>query len=188
MPARGAAPLDPGARWQPAPRRARVWLAALALGLPLAVIGGSLALGWVGETPLALATAAGACLLLFLAIERALRRHRVLLSAGMLEVATTFYTRRLPLADLRIGQARIVDLASQDALRPLLRINGVGLPGFSSGWFLLRDRSRAFVAVADGTRVLWLPTTRGYGLLLQPQRPQVLLEALQAMAGGVPRS
>lgn len=178
----GALPLDPRAQLELAPRRARAWLAALALGLPLAIIGGSIALGMDDETPLALAGAAGFCLLLFLAIDFSMRRHRIALTVDTLEVASTLYTRRLRLDELRVDRARIIDPAEHTGFKPLLRINGVGLPGFSSGWFMLRDRSRAFVAMAGGQRLLWLPTTRGFDLLLQPRQPQALLDVLLAMA------
>lgn len=76
----------------------------------------------------------------------------------------------------------MVDLGEHTQLKPLLNSNGVKLPGFQSGWFRLRNRSKALVARADGNRVLWVPTTRGFDLLLQPRQPQALLDALKGMA------
>ena len=38
------------------------------------------------------------------------------------------------------------------------------------------------VAASDGERLLWLPTTRGFDLLLQPRDPQRLLERLRELA------
>ena len=55
-------------------------------------------------------------------------------------------------------------------------------PGFRSGWFRLRNWQKAFVATGDGERLLWLPTSRGFGLLLQPRDPQRLLERLRELA------
>ena len=175
------APLDPRLQLQPAPRRARVWLAGLTIGLPLALIGGSIALQRA-ESPAGLGYTAVAVVLLFLIIDRALYRHRIAIDDGALDVATTFYRRKLALAELRLDQARVIDLAERTEFKPALRSNGASLPGFHSGWFRLRNRSRAFVAIAAGPRVLWVPTTRGYGLLLQPRQPQVLLQHLRELA------
>lgn len=175
------APLDPRLQLQPPPRRARAWLAGLTIGLPSALIGASIALQRA-QSPAGLAYAAAAMVLLFLIIDRAMHRHRIAVDGGMLEVATTFYRRKLALSELRLDQARVVDLAERTEFKPALRSNGTSLPGFHSGWFRLRNRSRAFVAIAGGPRVLWLPTTRGYGLLLQPRQPQALLRHLRELA------
>lgn len=117
-----------------------------------------------------------------LVIDWGIRRHRITLDAGGLDVATSFYRRRLALAELCIDQARVVDLAERTEFKPGLKTNGTSLPGFQSGWFRLRDKSRALVAIAGGKRVLRLPTTRGFGLLLQPRRPQALLDRLRELA------
>ena len=98
-----------------------------------------------------------------------------------------FHRRRLTLAELRLDQARVIDLAERTGFKPALRSNGTSLPGFHSGWFRLRNRSRAFVAIAGGSRVLWLPTTRGYDLLLQPPQPQALLQHLRELAAAPAR-
>lgn len=180
------APLDPNLQLQPPPRRARVWLAALTIGLPLALIGASIALQ-PAESSAALGYAAVAMVLVFLIMDRAMHRHRIAIDHGVLEVATTFYRRKLTLAELRLDQARVIDLAERTEFKPALRSNGASLPGFHSGWFRLRNRTRAFVAIAGGPRVLWLPTTRGYDLLLQPRQPQALLQQLRELAAAPAR-
>jgi hypothetical protein len=109
----------------------------------------------------------------------ALRRHRLTLTGDVLDIATTFYRKRLLLSDLRLDEARVLDLDEHPKLKPLLKTNGYSLPGFRSGWFRLRGLQRAFVAIADGQRVLWIPTRAGYGLLLQPRQPQALLDRLR---------
>lgn len=179
--------LDPRLQLQPAPGRARAWLAALMVGLPIALIGASIAMQQQADAPAALIWAAGAVVLMFVVIDRALRRHRLGIDDGVLDVATTFYRRKLALDELRLDQARVIDLAERTEFKPMLKTNGASLPGFRSGWFRLRNRSRAFVAIADGPRVLWLPTTRGYGLLLQPRQPQALLQHLRELAAAPAR-
>lgn len=120
-------------------------------------------------------------------LHRVFSRHRLALVDGALEVATTFYRRRLPLADLKLDEARIVDLDERTELRPMFKTNGTGLPGFKSGWFRLRNRNKALVAMVGGKRVAWIPTRVGYDLLLQPRSPQALLDELRKMAERAPR-
>ena len=70
----------------------------------------------------------------------------------------------------------------EDQMKPLLKTNALALPGFYSGWFRLRNWQRAFVAISDGPRVLWLPTSESFHLLLQPEQPQALLDRLREIA------
>ena len=173
---------------QPATSRTRAWLAALTIGLPLILVGAAVVLGPQIDSPEVLAYAAPFVVLMFFVIDRALRRHRLTLdAAGGLDLTTTFYRQRLSLGELCIDRARVVDLAERTEFTPLLKTNGLSLPGFQSGWFRLRDRSKAFVAIAGGQRVVWLPTTRGFVLLLQPHQPQALLGRLRELAASSPR-
>ena len=56
------------------------------------------------------------------------------LSDDVLRIKGDLYGRTLPRSSLRFDEARLIDIqAGPDRLR-LLRINGVALPGFSSGW------------------------------------------------------
>lgn len=180
---------------QPAPAKARAWLFALAVGLPMAIIAGALAftandmgpgrlIG--GSEALTVVAIAGGtlalCLVIHGVIARALRRHHVTIDEGGLAVTTTFYSRRLGWDALDLAGARVVDLAEHTGLKPMLKTNGTSLPGFESGWFRLRNRDRALVATSGGSRVLHLPTTQGYGLLLQPRQPGALLQRLRELA------
>lgn len=131
-------------------------------------------LGAGGVLSLALAAYAGLVLLM--------RRHRLRMDAGGVELATTFYTRRLRWEQLRLDAARVVDIAERTELRPLLKTNGASMPGFHSGWFRSRSFTRLFVATVGGRRLLWVPTRQGYDLLLQPRKPAAVLARMQALA------
>lgn len=175
----------------PPPITARVVLFALAVGLPLAIIGISLALGLSGSRPMklmegnvALTVASTFFIALLIVVvwwfvDLLLRRHRLCAGTDGIEVATTFYKRKLTLDQLHLDQARVVNLDEHTELKPMLKTNGTAIPGFQSGWFRLRNRNKALVARAGGNRVLWIPTSAGYDLLLQPKQPQVLLQYLQ---------
>ena len=108
-----------------------------------------------------------------------LRRRSVQIKGRTLVVKATLYTRRVPVAQLDLEQARVVDLREHTELKPLLKTNGYALPGFHAGHFRLRDRSSAFLLVSDRSRVLHLPVQGEAALLLSVERPAALLDALR---------
>lgn len=191
----GTAPA-PDLQLQPPGGRAYLLLFLLAVALPTLL---GAAVPWsagdmpepvgrlAGDSrPLARLLGAGTVLCIALAVYAAIvllmRRHRLRMDAGGIEVATTFYTRRLRWEQLRLGAARVVDIAERTELRPLFKTNGTSMPGFHSGWFRSRNFTRLFVASVGGQRLLWVPTREGYDLLLQPRKPAAALARMQALA------
>lgn len=110
-----------------------------------------------------------------------------MLGSHSFEIHTGFHRQPLALAELDLASARVVDLGERSELRSLLRTSDTAFPGFRSGWFRLRNRRRAFVAMTTGPRVLFVPTRNGYDLLLQPRQPQALLDRLRALATAADR-
>ena len=185
------------APWQlePVSSGARAWLLGLTTVLPIAITGIALGFAYMGDGPKELIagnepltigiTLAGVALLcgaIAFVVDRAMRRHRITVDADGVEVATTFYKRRLGWSQLRLDEARVVNLDEHTHLKPTYKSNGTSVPGFRSGWFRLRNREKALVAMGGGPRVAWVPTSLGYGLLLQPRQPQALLDHLRATA------
>lgn len=119
---------------------------------------------------------------LWLLLDWAMRRHRLSLDDGALTVTSSFYKDRVALSDLQLDQARVIDIDEHPERKPLLKSNGYSLPGFNSGWFRSRKFKKLFVATAGGKRLLWLPTTRGHILLLQPRNPKALLDRLHELS------
>ena len=68
-----------------------------------------------------------------------------------LTVKSTFYSTTVPLS--RVTDVRTVVPGSEDDLVGL-RVNGVGLPGFRSGWFNSRAGGRLFVDRVAGDYLL----------------------------------
>lgn len=185
------------APWQlePVSAAARLWLLVLAVLLPMGIIAGALVytandpgpkrLIGDSESLTTLVVVGGTfllCMAIHWAISRAMRRHRITLDGDGLAIRTTFYSRKLGWGELQLQQARVVDLDEHTELKPMLKTNGASLPGLRSGWFRLRNRHKALVAMGSGPRVLHLPTTQGYDLLLQARQPQALLERLRELA------
>ena len=110
-----------------------------------------------------------------------LGRRAVELDARQLRVKAAMFNHHVDADDLDMDRARIVDLDERTELKPILKAFGMALPGFQAGWFLLRDRSRAFCLVTTRRRVLWLPTRTGKSHLLSLEHPDALLDALRQM-------
>lgn len=169
--------------FETSPPPGSAWLLLVLLGgvLPLAIIGAL----WLMREPMHGVLPALVAIPLILALlALAMRRRSVELRDGMLDVRATLFRKRVPVAALDLGRARVVDLAERTELRPWLKSNGMSVPGFHAGHFRLRgDFGKAFCLLTQRQRVLWLPLRGGKEqLLLSLERPQALLDALVAHA------
>jgi len=102
-----------------------------------------------------------------------------------LRIRSAIYGRMIPTYALLPEQARVVDLRTERELQPNLRTNGIGMPGYNAGWFTLRRKGKALLFVTDPSRVVYVPTSEGYSVLLSVQRPEEFLEALRRSPGEV---
>jgi len=205
MATRPASSPDPRLQLEPASGRSRLWLVLLTVVLPVSLslllpllAGGDnpatrfiddslVASRWLGRWIGPLLVAA-ITVVAWRVLDRLMHRHRLQVDDKGLAIATTFYRRQLALSDLQLDTARVVDLDEHPELKPMIKSNGMALPGFRSGWFRSRGFKKLFVASAGATRLLWLPTRKGYDLLLQPRQPQALLDRLREMAAPPPRA
>jgi hypothetical protein len=110
------------------------------------------------------------------------RRVRFVVSDEGLRIQGDLFGRLIPRSLLRVEDARILDLKKEPARKPWLRTFGVGMPGYSSGWFRLKDRGKGLLFLTDHSRAVYLPTTEGYALLISPADPEGFLAALKALA------
>jgi hypothetical protein len=94
-----------------------------------------------------------------------------------LRIRSALYGRTIPAASLVVDEARIVDM--REELQPTIRTNGIGLPGYAAGWFRVRNQGRALLFVTDRRRVVNIPTTEGYAVMLSVQQPEAFLRRLQ---------
>jgi hypothetical protein len=140
-----------------------------------------------GSGPYALCAGIGAFLLLFILLFAYLAwtsRHASFeISPGGLAIHGGLYGRLIPAADLDAQHARATDLTAGSAHALSWRTNGVGFPGYASGWFQLQDGERALAFVTDKHRVVYIPTRKGYSVLLSVADPEAMVRALQQSAG-----
>ncbi len=106
----------------------------------------------------------------------------VRLTSSTMLVDIPLYRVELPRQSLVPTEAKIVSLGGDDAPKLSYRSNGVGMPGYSLGWFKLADASdrtdKALLSVTGDGQVLVLPTTEGYLLILSLEQPEALLASL----------
>lgn len=102
------------------------------------------------------------------------------LSEQGLRIRGDLFGRLIPRSSLCVKEAELIDLKQDKTRRPSLRTMGVGLPGYSSGWFRLRDGGKGLVFLTDPSRAVYLPTNDGYSILISPADPERFRAALQA--------
>jgi Bacterial PH domain len=110
------------------------------------------------------------------------QRASVELTGDRLAFHGDLYGKAIPLDSLRIRDARIVSFDSEPSLAPRSRRLGTGLPGYLSGWFRLGNGEKALVFITTRHRVVYLPTAKGYSVLLSLQQPEAFLDNLRTIA------
>lgn len=112
------------------------------------------------------------------------RLARFEVSPAGLRLRGDMYGRLVPSEALDLNGARVVDLQADRELQPVTRTMGTALPGYRSGWFRLRGGTRALLYVTDPSRVAYVPTHRGYGVMVSVEDPARFIAALRREAGG----
>ena len=107
------------------------------------------------------------------------RRTTFTVSEKGLTVSHTMYGRTIPASDLRAQDAKILDLTKEAAYRSQWRTNGLGLPDYTLGWFILRNREKALTFLTDRRKVVYIPTRSGFSILLSTPSPEAFLRALR---------
>lgn len=117
--------------------------------------------------------------LLYLFLSARIRRAGVALNAQAIGIDSGLGCRLVALQRLAPRGVREIDLAQHPELRPLLRTWGIGLPGFSSGWYRLRSGRKALCLITDRARVFLLEDENGVAYLLSLAEPAPLRRALE---------
>lgn len=155
---------------------------ALVMGMPIVIVVALMVFGVGGGRPVPPIFAAlmpAIFVVMFFVLDRAMRRRSIAIDNGVLDVAATFYRHRVPVQEIDLDKARVVDLAEHVEWRPFVKTNGYALPGLRAGWFRSRDLTSLFCLVTNRQRVLVLPLRAGGAVLLSAERPTELLAALR---------
>ena len=117
------------------------------------------------------------CLMIWLAWS--MQHVQFTVSKEGLRLQGDLYGRLIPLKSLKLDEAVVTNLNTDKDHQPKWRTMGTGLPGYSAGWFKLRNGTKGLLYVTDRTRVARLPTTEGYTVLLSVSDPAALIATLK---------
>ena len=107
------------------------------------------------------------------------RTLRFILTAENLQIrGDLFYGRRIRRSTLNIEQARLVPSDGEGALKATVRLNGVGLPNYQSGWFRT-NFGKTLLFQRPGRPAVAIPVGDAYILIVTPADPDQLLQALR---------
>lgn len=113
-------------------------------------------------------------------------RSTVTLSTDALTLDVPWYGKTIKRSDLRVEDARIVNSDDEEwGLK--WRTNGIGLPGYSVGWFSTKGGHKVLAAKTSSATVL-LPTINSYSLLVTLSDTEGFLKSLQEVDKETPQS
>jgi hypothetical protein len=98
---------------------------------------------------------------------------------GLMIKNAIFYGRTISKDKIILKGIQKVNLKEEREFAPTLRTNGIGLPGFLSGWFRLKNKQKALLFVTDREKVLYIPTNQKYALLISVADPDAMLTKLK---------
>ncbi len=83
-----------------------------------------------------------------------------------LRIKGGIYGRFIDKEEITGENVKIIDLNADPEYKPKIRTNGIGLPGYSEGWFKLKNNEKALLFVTDRSKVVYIPTKQDYSVLL----------------------
>ena len=103
------------------------------------------------------------------------------LSEEGLRLHGDIYGRLIPTSELKAGDAQRVDISS-GPYRPTMRVGGTSIPGYRAGWFRLANGTKALLFVTDPSKVVHVPTTAGYSVLLSVAETDQFVNRLRELS------
>ncbi len=96
-----------------------------------------------------------------------------------LRIKGGIYGRFIPKEDIAAENAKIINLNASLQYKPRIRTNGVGLPGYSEGWFKLNNNEKALLFVTDRSKVVYIPTRQDYSVLLSVSNSEEFYQSIK---------
>jgi hypothetical protein len=96
-----------------------------------------------------------------------------------LRISRSIYGRFIPREQIAATGVKVIDLNIDSEYKPKHRTNGAGLPGYSEGWFKLKNNGKALLFVTDRSSVVYIPTKKDYSVLLSVREAEELAEAIR---------
>jgi len=115
----------------------------------------------------------------FVFISYSARHASFTVTDDALRIRASFYGRTIPRSDIVAEGVKVIDLNVDSEYMPRIRTNGIGLPGYAEGWFKLADKEKALLFVTDRSRVVYIPTTGNYSVLLSVRQAEEFADVLR---------
>ena len=154
--------------------------------LVLVVLGGAM---MFPSAPAAYVLRPAAALVLLLAAAFGLLLYRtygsnVILDGESMSLNVPLYSRTVPYGMIDVEGVSIIDDPDNAALSLAIRTNGVGMPGYLLGSFRTSGGRRAFVALTDRSKIVYVPLTDGSTILLSVENAEDLVRRLGGLENG----
>ena len=116
---------------------------------------------------------------LFVFIGYSARNAKFEVNDQGLQIKAAIYGRFIPKEEIVGENVKIINLNTDAEYKPRLRTNGVGLPGYSQGWFKLSNDEKALLFVTDRSQVVYIPTSQNYSILLSVSNADEFCQATE---------
>ena len=107
------------------------------------------------------------------------RRTDFVLLEGHLLIRNSAHGKHFTYDELKVEEARVVDLSAEPQYRPMSKIFAISAFFFRGGAFYLHSGEKAHVFCTSAPRTVYIPTHGSHALLLGPADPAVFLHALR---------
>ena len=96
-----------------------------------------------------------------------------------LQIKGGIYGRFIPKEEVDRENVKIINLNTDPEYKPRIRTNGIGLPGYSEGWFKLKNKEKALLFVTDRSNVVYIPTNKDYSVLLSVSNSEEFYQSME---------
>ena len=120
-----------------------------------------------------------AVIALFIFISYSSQHARFEVSDQGLRITGGIYGRFIPREAIDSQNIQVINLNTSTDYKPGMRTNGTSLPGYSEGWFRLKNKEKALLFVTDRSSVVYIPTNQDYSVMLSVSQPDEFLESLK---------
>lgn len=110
------------------------------------------------------------------------RNIKYVIDEDSISIKNTLYGRTIEKSSILKKCIASVELNKHSIYKPVIRCNGVGMPGFGVGWFMLKNKQDGLLFVTDRSKVVCIPTLK-YMLLISVEDPAGFLQAIKEMWG-----
>jgi hypothetical protein len=99
------------------------------------------------------------------------------LEPDRLKVKTSFYEAAVEFQDIRSVREEAPDTLQE---RISYRSNGMGLPGYRSGWFVMKEGRKLFASLTDDPAI-YITTSGDYDIALSSPDTRMLVRRLEGV-------